>query len=178
MRWLQLRKLAGRPMLRVKLVDCAFLSDEDVDYHDEDGCSWKPYSLSHFYDLLRNICVLGVEGISLMTKVVLLLSSSSPLQLVCYGFIREIGHSTHSIWSRFCQIYRIFSLAVLTQRTSQALHPSRGAELFPQEILDTPSHRESRTRHGNTSCRWILSIATIGSQEPPYSGRMHILVLF
>ena len=66
-------------MLRVKLVDCAFLSDEDVDYHDEDGYSSKPYSLSDFNDLLRNVCVLGVEGISLRTEVVLSLSSSSPL---------------------------------------------------------------------------------------------------
>ena len=86
-RWLQRRKLAGRPMLRVKLVDCMFRSDDDVDDHDDDdGYSSKPYSLSHFYDSLRDICILGVEGISLRTEVVLSLSSSSPPRLVCYGF--------------------------------------------------------------------------------------------
>ena len=40
-----------------------------------------------FYDSLRNIYVLGIEGISLRTEVVLSLSSVSPPQLVCYGFI-------------------------------------------------------------------------------------------
>ena len=74
-------------MLRVKLVGCVFRSDEDVDDHDDDdGYSSKSYSVSDFYDSLRNIYVLGIEGISLRTEAVLSLSSFSPPQLVCYDF--------------------------------------------------------------------------------------------
>ena len=69
-------------MLRVKLVGCVFRSDEDVDDHDDDdGYSSKSYSVSDFYDSLRNIYVLGSEGISLRTEAVLSLSSFSPPQL-------------------------------------------------------------------------------------------------
>ena len=67
-----------------------FRSDDDVDDHDDDDddrYSLKPYPLSHFYDSLRDICILGVEGISLRAEMVLSLSSFSPPQLVCYDFI-------------------------------------------------------------------------------------------
>ena len=47
--WLQWRNLAGRPMLRVKLVGCVFRSDEDVDDHDDDnGYSSKSCSVYDF----------------------------------------------------------------------------------------------------------------------------------
>lgn len=81
-RWLQQRKLAGRPMLRVRLAEWIFGSDHDDDEDDNDGYGSKSYSFSDLYDSLREICMLDIVGVSVKTEVVLSLSSSSPPQLV------------------------------------------------------------------------------------------------
>ncbi|KAL4072393.1 hypothetical protein V8B97DRAFT_360983 [Scleroderma yunnanense] len=87
-RWLQQRKLAGRAMLRVKLVDCIFRSDHDDDGDVNDGYGSRPFSLLDLYDSLREICILDIVGVSLKTEVNLSLSSSSPPQL----FLPDLSH--------------------------------------------------------------------------------------
>jgi len=121
-RWLQQRKLAGRPMLRVRLAECIFTSDHDDDEDDYDGYGSKPYSFSDLYDSLREICILDIVGVSVKTEVVLSLSSSSPPQLVRHCCYDEIVNFTYLSRSRLYQIYHIF---FLIKQASSVPHESR-----------------------------------------------------
>jgi len=89
-RWLQQRKLAGRPMLRVRLAECIFGSDHD-DEDDYDGYSSKSYSFLDLYDSLREICILDIVGVSVKTEVVLSLSSSCPPLLVQIAVMMKLS---------------------------------------------------------------------------------------
>ena len=61
-RWLRCRNLTGLPMLRVKFVDCTFLSHyEDDKYHS------TPRSLLYFHNQLRGACILDIVDDTLHT---------------------------------------------------------------------------------------------------------------
>jgi len=141
-RWLQQRKLAGRPMLRVRLAECIFTSDHDDDEDDYDGYGSKPYSFSDLYHSLREICTLDIIGVSVKTEVVLSLSSSSPPQLVRHCCYDEIDDITYLPRSRFYQIYHIF---FLIKQASSVPHESR--EGAYNTMTDLPTGSEPQSKH-------------------------------
>ena len=80
--WLEWRQLAGRPILRVKFVDCTFRTlNEDDDYSEFDYS--EPDLLLDIYHSLREICTLDMVGILAKQVLAMSLSSSAPPPSVC-----------------------------------------------------------------------------------------------
>ena len=85
-RWLNERKSKGLPMLRVKFICCIFLRDLG---DDNEWDLSSPESLSHFHNVLREICTLDVVDVTIQATATVSLTSASPPPLVCIAIVVE-----------------------------------------------------------------------------------------